>query len=115
MKAKRVRIIKDFHNKKVGQLLPLRRDVAQSLIDRGLAVWETVELTEEFSKPILAEPIITEKEIEEKIEIFTPKKNDNSKTVNRGGKSTPSKGSPRADSKRASGKSVQSKTGAKRK
>lgn len=58
MKAKRIRVIKDFQNKRVGNILDLRMDIAQTLVNKGLCEWAIIEVENET--PVIEAPIIIE-------------------------------------------------------
>ena len=69
MKALRLRVTKDFLNKKVGDILSgHRKDVADELIKQGLCEWVTIELNNEFEEPVVEKPVV----IEPEIKVFEP-------------------------------------------
>ena len=63
MKALRIRITKDFLNRKVGDVIQIRRDLGEDLIRQGLGEWVTIELKNEFEEPVVEKAVVIEPEI----------------------------------------------------
>jgi outer membrane biosynthesis protein TonB len=59
MKAQRIRILHPFLTRKVGDILQLRKDISETLVNEGKAEWVTVEVTPEPA-PVVDEIIIFE-------------------------------------------------------
>lgn len=60
MKARRIRVIKDFLTVKAGAILPVRPDVGQSLVEQGLGEWVLVEIKNDIKPAVIQAPIVSE-------------------------------------------------------
>lgn len=102
MKAQKLEVIKEFFNKKVGQIIDIpRHDVAVSLVEQGYCRYKIVEV----EKEPLGNQVIG------KVSIFTPNtvENDNNNSE-RSEQDSISAGSGTSDKKRRGRKSGKSKT-----
>lgn len=101
MKAQKLKIVKEFMNKNVGQIInPPRLDVAKSLVEQGYCEWITIDQKkEDLGNQKVGEPVIIEPEKEQ---------NDNS-NIQRGNDSNGSEQSPKTNKPRRGRKSNKAK------